>query len=69
MEQKSSLSKVMPVLFGFFIMGVAWGAILPPLMGLASDAVGQVGGMLVIMAGMIYLLLTAYLVKVRNING
>jgi fucose permease len=51
---------------GLMIMGVAGGAILPPLMGLASDAIGQVGGMLVIMAGMIYLLLTAYLVEVKK---
>lgn len=51
---------------GLMIMGVAGGAVLPPLMGLASDAIGQVGGMLVITAGMIYLLITAYLVEVKN---
>jgi FHS family L-fucose permease-like MFS transporter len=50
---------------GLMIMGVAGGAVLPPLMGLASDAIGQVGSLLVIMAGMIYLLITAYLVKVK----
>jgi FHS family L-fucose permease-like MFS transporter len=48
---------------GLMIMGVSGGAVLPPLMGLASDAMGQTGGMLVILGGMIYLLLTAYLVK------
>ncbi|MDN5291257.1 MAG: transporter, family, L-fucose permease [Anaerophaga sp.] len=48
---------------GLMIMGVSGGAILPPLMGLASDAIGQTGGMLVILAGMLYLLLAAYVVK------
>ncbi|WP_026055204.1 MFS transporter [Anaerophaga thermohalophila] len=48
---------------GLMIMGVSGGAVLPPLMGLASDAIGQTGGMLVILAGMLYLLLAAYVVK------
>jgi FHS family L-fucose permease-like MFS transporter len=51
---------------GLMIMGVAGGAILPPLMGLASDAIGQTGGMLVILVGMLYLLLTAFAVKVEK---
>jgi FHS family L-fucose permease-like MFS transporter len=48
---------------GLMIMGVAGGAVLPPLMGLASDAIGQVGGMLIILVGMLYLLSTSFLVK------
>ncbi|MFO8000618.1 MAG: MFS transporter [Marinilabilia sp.] len=51
---------------GLMIMGVAGGAVLPPLMGLASDAIGQVGGMLVILVAMFYLLATAYLVKTEE---
>jgi FHS family L-fucose permease-like MFS transporter len=48
---------------GLMIMGVSGGAVLPPLMGLASDAMGQTGGMLVILGGMLYLLIAAYVVK------
>ncbi|MGQ1888842.1 MFS transporter [Thermophagus sp. OGC60D27] len=51
---------------GLMIMGVSGGAVLPPLMGLASDAIGQTGSMLVILAGMLYLLLAAYVVKVKT---
>ncbi|WP_025007003.1 MFS transporter [Marinilabilia salmonicolor] len=51
---------------GLMIMGVAGGAILPPLMGLASDAIGQIGGLLVIFAGLLYLLFTAFVVKVEK---
>ncbi|HKK62117.1 MAG TPA: MFS transporter [Bacteroidales bacterium] len=51
---------------GLMIMGVAGGAVLPPLMGLASDAVGQIGGMLVILLAMGYLLATSYAVKVQE---
>lgn len=51
---------------GLMIMGVAGGAVLPPLMGLASDAIGQTGGMLVILLAMGYLLATSYAVKVQE---
>jgi fucose permease len=51
------------------IMGVAGGAVLPPLMGMAADLIGQVGSMLVILAAMLYLLSTAYLVKPEQENG
>ncbi|PWD98983.1 MFS transporter [Marinilabilia rubra] len=51
---------------GLMIMGVAGGAVLPPLMGLASDAIGQVGGMLVILLAMGYLLVTSCIVKVQE---
>jgi len=51
---------------GLMIMGVAGGAVLPPLMGLASDAIGQVGGMLVILLAMGYLLVTSFVVKVKE---
>lgn len=52
---------------GLMIMGVSGGAIMPPLMGFASDAFGQIGGMLVIIAGMFYLLLTAFFVLKRDL--
>jgi FHS family L-fucose permease-like MFS transporter len=51
---------------GLMIMGVAGGAVLPPLMGLASDAIGQVGGMLVILAGWLSLLSASFMVKVEK---
>ncbi len=41
---------------GLMIMGVAGGAIIPPVMGIASDSFGQTGGMTVILIAMIYLL-------------
>ncbi|MDG5799780.1 MFS transporter [Marinilabiliaceae bacterium ANBcel2] len=50
---------------GLMIMGVSGGAVLPPLMGVASDAIGQTGGMLVILGAMFYLLFAAYKVKVE----
>ncbi|MGQ1891619.1 MFS transporter [Thermophagus sp. OGC60D27] len=48
---------------GLMIMGVSGGAILPPVMGLAADAWGQTGSMLVILIGMFYLLVAAFVVK------
>lgn len=47
---------------GLMIMGVAGGAILPPIMGIVSDATGQAGGMLVLLASMVYLLFCGFLV-------
>ena len=41
---------------GLLIMGICGGAIFPPLMGLASDAIGQVGAVLVMSVGILYLL-------------
>lgn len=54
---------------GLMIMGVAGGAVLPPLMGLVADAIGQVGSMLVILVAMLYLLMTAYLVKTEGTSA
>jgi fucose permease len=51
---------------GLMIMGVAGGAVLPPVMGIASDAIGQVGGMLVLLVAMVYLMATSILVKVNK---
>ncbi|HKK61765.1 MAG TPA: MFS transporter [Bacteroidales bacterium] len=51
---------------GLMIMGVAGGAVLPPVMGIASDAIGQVGGMLVLLIAMGYLMATSLLVKVNK---
>ncbi|MDP4185268.1 MAG: MFS transporter [Bacteroidota bacterium] len=49
---------------GLMIMGVAGGAIVPPIMGLLSDAFGsQIGGLLVLLLCLAYLLFCAYKVK------
>lgn len=44
---------------GLMIMGVAGGAVLPPVMGVLSDVFGQTGGMMVVLAGMGYLFFVA----------
>ncbi len=44
---------------GLMIMGVAGGAIIPPLMGIVSDKMGQGGGLAVLLIAMIYLLIVA----------
>lgn len=41
---------------GLLIMGLVGGMIFPPLMGFASDATGQVGAILVMSLGILYLL-------------
>ncbi|WP_167612280.1 MFS transporter [Maribellus sediminis] len=48
---------------GLLIMGVAGGAIVPPVMGLVSDAVGQTGAMLVVLLLFVYLLINALKMK------
>jgi MFS transporter, FHS family, L-fucose permease len=48
---------------GLMIMGVAGGAILPPIMGLLSDLMGQTGGLFVLLVALIYLLGCAYSLK------
>jgi MFS transporter, FHS family, L-fucose permease len=45
---------------GLMIMGVAGGAVIPPLMGVVSDAMGQGGGMGLLLVAMIYLLFTGF---------
>lgn len=44
---------------GLLIMGVAGGAIVPPIMGLVSDSTGQTGAMVVLLVAFGYLLLNA----------
>jgi len=48
---------------GLMIMGVAGGAVIPPLMGVVSDAMGQTGGMAVLLIAMVYLLFCAFSLK------
>jgi fucose permease len=48
---------------GLMIMGVAGGAVIPPLMGVVSDAMGQTGGMAVLLVAMVYLLFSAFNLK------
>jgi len=45
---------------GLLIMGVAGGAVIPLIMGIVSDAVGQTGGMAVLLVALGYLLFSAY---------
>lgn len=44
---------------GLLIMGVAGGAIVPPIMGLVSDSTGQTGAMVVLLVAFGYLLLNS----------
>ncbi len=52
---------------GLMIMGVAGGAVMPPLMGIVSDAMGQAGGLALLLVAMAYLLICAFVVlKTEN---
>jgi FHS family L-fucose permease-like MFS transporter len=48
---------------GLMIMGVAGGAIIPPLMGVISDAFGQTWGLALLLVAMIYLLFAGFNLK------
>jgi fucose permease len=48
---------------GLLIMGVAGGAIIPLVMGITSDSLGQTGGMAVLLAALAYLLFSAVKMK------
>ncbi len=48
---------------GLLIMGVAGGAIIPLLMGIASDSFGQTGGMALLLPTLVYLLYNAFKMK------
>jgi len=48
---------------GLMIMGVAGGAIFPPFMGVVADAMGQTGGLAVLLGAMVYLLILAFSLK------
>jgi fucose permease len=51
---------------GLMIMGVAGGALLPVLMGIMSDLLGQTGGMIVILLAMLYLFVIAFHLVLRK---
>lgn len=57
MEEKKLLAKTLPVLFGFFVMGLC------DIVGISSDYAGLNGGLLVIAAEIAYLTYCAYFVK------
>lgn len=48
---------------GLMIMGVAGGAVIPPLMGVVSDAFGQAGGLALLLVAIAYLLFTGFAMK------
>jgi fucose permease len=48
---------------GLLIMGVAGGAIIPLIMGVTSDALGQTGGMAILLVALAYLLFIAKKLK------
>jgi len=50
---------------GLMVMGIAGGALMPPIMGLMADWMGQSGALLVILACMLYLLGASFWVKSR----
>lgn len=45
---------------GLLIMGVAGGAVIPLIMGITSDSLGQTGGMAVLLVALSYLLYSAF---------
>jgi len=48
---------------GLMIMGIAGGAIFPPIMGLMADSFGQRGALTVILFCMLYLMAASFLIK------
>lgn len=48
---------------GLLIMGVAGGAVIPLVMGITSDLLGQTGGMAILLIALFYLLFSAYKLK------
>ncbi|KAB8287551.1 MFS transporter [Bifidobacterium avesanii] len=49
---------------GLMLMGLIGGAIFPPIMGVAADAMGQFGGILVMAVGCVYVLVVGVFYKV-----
>ena len=45
---------------GLLIMGVAGGAVLPPIMGVVADYSNQTGAMLILLLALMYLLFSAF---------
>lgn len=56
-EKKNAVS-------GLMIMGLFGGTVFPLLMGIASDAMGQAGAVLVMVAGVVYLF--SYIAKIKH---
>jgi len=48
---------------GLLIMGVAGGAVIPLIMGITSDSLGQTGGMAILLVALAYLLFSAVKLK------
>lgn len=48
---------------GLLIMGVAGGAVIPLIMGITSDSIGQTGGMAILLVALAYLLYSAFKLK------
>lgn len=48
---------------GLLIMGVAGGAVIPLIMGITSDSLGQTGGMAILLVALAYLLYNAFKLK------
>lgn len=48
---------------GLMLMGLIGGAIFPPIMGVAADAAGQFGGILVMAVGCVYVLVIGFAYK------
>jgi len=48
------------------IMGVAGGALLPPIMGIVSDNAGQAAGMIVLLLALSFILFTSFKIKEEN---
>jgi fucose permease len=48
---------------GLLIMGIAGGVVIPLIMGIVSDSVGQTGGMAILLIAFAYLLLNAFTLK------
>ena len=48
---------------GLLIMGIAGGVVIPLIMGIVSDSVGQTGGMAILLFAFAYLLLNAFTLK------
>ena len=53
---------------GLMIMGIAGGAVILPVMGVLSDRIGQVGGLLILLGSMIYLFFSALSVQKESIS-
>ena len=49
---------------GLMLMGLIGGAVFPPVMGIAADATGQFGGILVMAVGCVYVLVVGFAYKV-----